>query len=349
MRELLQKYDSHNLYDVLKNFPEQVQKGLEIGYEADVSKIDVARIRNIVITGLGGSAIGGDIMRSYLASEIDVPMFVNRHYTLPHFVNQNSFVIVSSYSGDTEETLSAFDIAVARGAQVLSITAGGRLGAIVKDLKLPAIFIPGGLAPRCALGYSFFPMMKVLIKLELIPERPKDIEETLVTLRKNTEAYSNYDSVLNTSIGISKKILGRIPIIYSALDRLDAVNMRWRCQLEENAKVLSYGNVFPELNHNEIVGWEQHPDLLKRYIVLFLRNRDDHARIVPRINFTIKTIQQYAGEIIECTATEQSLLARIFGLICLGDWISFYTAILSSIDPYPIEKIAALKKELENE
>ena len=349
MKDLLQKYDSHHIFDVLKNFPAQVRQGLEIGYEADVSKIDASRIRNIVISGLGGSAIGGDILRSYLAPELPVPVLVNRHYTLPHFVDQHSLVIVSSYSGDTEETLSVFDVAVARGAQLLVITSGGRLGAIAGDLKLPAIFIPGGLAPRCALGYSFFPMLKAMIKLGLIPERPKDIEETLVTLRDSTDVYAAYDSNLNRAIEISKKIIGRIPIIYSAQDRLDAVNMRWRCQLEENAKVLSYGNVFPELNHNEIVGWEQHPGILEKFIVLVLRNRDEHARIVPRIDFTVRTIKPFAAEIIECTAGERSLLARIFGLICLGDWISFYMAMFSSIDPYPIEKIAALKKELEKE
>ncbi len=346
MIDLIQKYDSHNIYNVLKSFPGQVNQGLDIGHEFDVSKIDTVRIRNIVITGLGGSAIGGDIMRSYLASDIDVPIVVNRHYSLPHFVNQYSLVIVSSYSGDTEETLSAFDFAVARGAQVLVITSGGKLGAIAKDMKLPTIFIPGGLAPRCALGYSFFPLLKLFIKLRLIDDRLNEINVTVTTIQHAVDIYSNYDSPDNQALEIARKIQNKIPIIYSAQDRFDAVNMRWRCQLNENAKVLAFGNYFPELNHNEIVGWEQMPDLLKRFAVILLMNKDEHPRIQPRFKFTLETLKPLAADIIEYKAEEETLLARIFGLICLGDWVSFYAAILSGIDPFPIVKINALKKFL---
>lgn len=345
--ESIAQLDSRNIYQVLQDFPQHARTAIDIGRSADLDAIDASRIRTIVVTGLGGSAIGGDVLRSYLAEEIRVPIFVNRHYTLPAFVDRTTLVIASSYSGDTEETLSAFGVAREREAQIIVITSGGALGVTACSANLPCIKIPGGFAPRFALAFSFFPMLLALIKLGFIRERDADLDETLAVIDAVCSRSSASDADGNRAVIIARALTGFLPIIYSANDRLDAVALRWRGQFEENAKVLSYGNVFPELNHNEIVGWDRHPEILHRLALVVLRNVREHARIEPRMRFTTEIVREYAGDVIEIAAEGESLLAQTFGLICFGDWISFFLAMLNGVDPFPIAKIAALKAELE--
>lgn len=338
--------DSHDMYSVLCDYPQQAQTGMDIGNSVNLSGIRTAEIRNLVICGMGGSAIGGDVLRVYAEKQARIPISVNRGYHLPGFVDAHTLVIVISYSGGTEESLSAYADARAMKAQCVVITSGGELLDRAETDGVPAAIIPGGLAPRSALGYLFFPLLMIVARLDILDLQQSVLAGTVATLESATKEYADYLHAENSAIALAEKLRGRLPVLYAAQVGLESVLTRWRCQIEENAKMLAYSNVFPEMNHNEIVGWEQNPDLLGRIAVVVLHDRDDLPQIRRRIAVTLDLLRPMAAEIVEVYAKEDTLLSRILGLICLGDWVSFYLAIISGVDPYPIEKINRLKEEL---
>ena len=343
--EEIQRLDSNRMYDCIRNFPTQVEQALTIGTSAKIP----ARFRDvssIVVTGLGGSAIGGDLLRAYLADELRVPVIVNRHYTLPEFVGTKSLVIVSSYSGNTEETISAQKEAMKRKAKILCISTGGSVSDWARKHKQPLITIPGGLQPRAALGYSFFPLLVVLGKAGFFRLKQHDISEMLALLRIKALEFGNPEMKPNPPLALAVNICGKLPIVYSSSRRLDAVNLRWRGQIEENAKQLAYGNLLPEMNHNELVGWDVLKEVMAKTFVVFLRDKGEHARVSVRETITSRIVSQYAGGVAEVWSQGASLLARMFSLVQFGDWMSFYLAILNKQDPTPVTAIDHLKGEL---
>ena len=343
--EEISKIDPSGMRSLIKNFPQQVEEAVAIGTAAKI-KFPVSKINNIVVSGLGGSAIGGDLLRAYLADEIAVPIAVSRNYVLPEYVDERSLVIVSSYSGNTEETTSSHRDAVKRKARVLCITSGGSVKQFAVKKKQPVIDIPGGLPPRAALGYSFFPTLIVLSKLGFFKSKKKEIDETVLLLKEKAAVYGDSASEHNPALTIAHALHGKLPVVYSSVDRFDAVNVRWRGQISENAKTLAYGHVFPELDHNEIVGWEVLKDPMKEIHVVILRDNEDNPRIQLRMDITKEIIRDFADGITEVRSEGKSVLTRMFSLLYLGDWVSFYLAILNGVDPTPVKKIDFLKNEL---
>ena len=340
-------HDSHDMYSVLCDWPGQARTGMDVGNAVPLGGIDGAGLSNMIVCGMGGSAIGGDVLRVFAELRARIPIAVNRGYSLPGYAGPGTLVVVMSYSGNTEESLSAYDEARRRRTQLVVVTSGGALLDRAEADGVPAAIIPGGLAPRCALGYLFFPLLMIAARLDILDIEQSALQSALATLEFNTREYAAYDDVTNKAIEIAERLRGRLPVLYGAQAGLDAVLQRWRCQIEENAKMLAYSNVFPEMNHNEIVGWELNPDLLRRIAVVVLHDRADHPQIRRRITVTLDIIRPHAADIIEVYADEEQPLARILGLICLGDWVSFYLAMTSSVDPYPIVNIDRLKKALE--
>jgi glucose/mannose-6-phosphate isomerase len=343
--EELRKIDPTGMYNWILNFSEQIEEAVAIGSTCRV-KIKTAGLRNIVITGLGGSAIGGNLLRSYLQKELHLPIVINRHYVLPQFVDNNTLVIVSSYSGNTEETIAAHLHAVKRGTRVLCISTGGETERLAKKFGQPWIKIPSGLSPRAALGYSFFPLLVVFASWNLIKRRPKEIKETIDVLRQKREIFGNVASSDNAPLQLARRLVGKVPIIYSASEHFDAVGLRWRGQICENAKQLAFGHVLPELNHNELVGWKNPPQLLKQMHVVFLRDRRTHRRVAIREDITKGIVSERAAGVTEVWSEGTSLLARMFYLVHFGDWVSYYLAILNKEDPTPVRVIDYLKSEL---
>ena len=217
------------------------------------------------VFGLGGSAIGGDLLRSYMAGTEwgrHLNISVNRTYEAPGWIDEDTNVIVSSYSGETEETLSAFDTVKKQTMRMLSITTGGTLGQKSVTAGVPVINIPPGFQPRCALAYSFFPLMVALgrhgrIDAKGVRMNTRGVNELLRELDKVRDEYAS-KAAKNPAVKLAKQLHGKIPVIYSANERTDAVNLRWRGQIQENAKQVAFGNLLPEMNHNEINGWA-HP------------------------------------------------------------------------------------------
>jgi glucose/mannose-6-phosphate isomerase len=345
MQELITQHDPKGMRNLILNFPKQVEEAIAIGVNAKL-KIKTKGIENIVISGLGGSAIGGDLIRAYFADKCDVPVIVNRHYYFPEYVGKNSLVVISSYSGNTEETTASYKDAIKRKAKIFCITSGGEVEKMAKKYKHPYIKIPGGFPPRAALGYSFFPTLIALSKLGFIKDQKKEIKETLKLLSDLSTRYSNHDVQDNHALNLAKKLLGKLPLIYSGADKFDTVNTRWRGQITENSKTLAFGHVFPELNHNEIVGWEVLKDIMKNIHVIILRDKEDYQRIQLRMDVTKGIIGGLADGVTEVYSEGKSLLARMFSLLYLADWLSFYLAMLNGVDPNPVKKIDFLKEEL---
>ena len=344
--QLLKSVDKENMFDVLKNFYNQIKDAVQIAEKIDVTNFDTSEIKNIVVNGLGGSAIGGDFARSYTNYEIAVPIFVNRNYSLPSFVNSNTLSIISSYSGNTEETNSAYNESIKRNCKIISISSGGSVEKTAIANNHLLVKIPGGLQPRCALGYSFFTLIILLSKLGFIKNLSPDIDAVISKIEKKSMLYSDYNSEENPAIKLANTLKGKLPVVYSSVDILDVVNLRWRGQLSENAKVLAYGNFYPEMNHNELVGWKLNEDILKKIVVLMLEDGEDNERIKLRMEITSGIIKNYANDIIKLKGEGKNKLERIFDLVYLGDWVSYYLAIINKIDPTPVEAIDFLKNKL---
>jgi glucose/mannose-6-phosphate isomerase len=341
----IERYDNSGMFDVISNFSNQIQEAQFIGNGIQVSD-DQKNVKNIIISGLGGSAIGGDLLRSALWYETGIPVYVNRNYRLPAFADENTLVIISSYSGNTEESLSAYDEAKKKKCKMVCISSGGNLSILAENDKLLLIKTPKGYQPRAALAYSFFPLLILMTKLGFIGDKSTDITSIIKRVSQRINSYKIPDESLNNALKIASYLQGTIPILYSSSDLLDIVNLRWRGQLNENAKTLAFGNYLPEMNHNEIVGWQENPALLKYYSIIAFRDKDDHPQILKRMDITLEITAPQSALLVELEGEGNSRLERIFDLIYLGDWVSFYLAMLYKIDPTPVEKINYLKNKL---
>ncbi len=342
--EEIAKFDKSDMLSIIRSFPQQWKEAAALGQEFHHPP-DYRKLDKIVVTGLGGSAMGGDILCSYLNEEVKIPIFVNRRYTLPHFVDENTLLLVVSYSGNTEETISAYHQGVDLSAKMVAVTSGGKLRELGEAKGIPLIIVPPGMPPRTALGHLFLPLLIILEKLGLVKAKGKDIEETGFLLEELSQRWDPSSSDRNLPKNLARKLLGKLPLIYGS-EPLKAVCLRWKTQINENSKSLAYPVVFPELNHNEIIGWEGMEELRERLEIVILRDKGDQERIEKRIEITKSVLGERAGGIEEAWSEGKSLLARLFSLIYLGDWVSFYLAILSNIDPTPVKSIDLLKKRL---
>jgi glucose/mannose-6-phosphate isomerase len=296
---------------------------------------------------MGGSAIGGDVIRTVTAEHLKVPLFVCRDYRLPGFVDRQTLLFASSYSGNTEETLSAYAQAQAVGASIVCITSGGKLAELARIHHHPVFPLPGGLPPRAALGYSSIILLGAMISLGLVPEMQESVDETVDLLSRLVFTFGPaMPADKNAAKTLALSLHGNIVALYGSNTIMDPVAVRWRGQIEENAKGLAFHHLLPEMNHNELVGWEYPPDLLKRIAVVFLRDRFDHIQVQRRFDLTRQIIEEKAAVVHEVWSEGNSILARIFSVICLGDFVSFYLACLNGTDPTPVSVIESLKEKL---
>lgn len=342
----IKRIDKSNMLELLLGFPTQCRHAFDIGKRFSISK-SYGEVSNIVFSGLGGSAIGADLIRSYVTDEINVPIFVNRDYVIPKFVGKDSLFFACSYSGDTEETLASYEEAKKRGAKIISIASGGKLEVAAKKDGIPFVSIPKGYPPRTALGYSFFPPLVVLSKLGLIRDKQNDTEETISVMEEERDRQLEPDikADRNPAKRLAFDLCRKYVIIYSAGKHLDSVIIRWRGQIAENSKALASCHVFPEMNHNETVGWENPKALLRNFVVVILRDKDEHPRVAKRIDIT-KSIIKKKSKVIEVRSKGKGLLSRMFYLIYFGDFTSYYLAALNKTDPTPVGAVTYLKKEL---
>lgn len=329
------------LYDL----PEQFQNSLDV--LIIIPKKYRQNYANILVSGLGGSAIGGDILKDYAASKASIPVIVNRDYHVPAFVGKDTLFFAVSYSGNTEETLSAYDEAVEKGAAVICITTGGKLAAKAERDGNHIIRVPDGLVPRAATGYLFAPLVLTLERLGILRGVSADLEETYNVL-KHIRSRINPDvpKSQNEAKLIADKIKGTLPVIWGTSGFSEAVALRWKAQFNENAKCPAYYNVFPELNHNEIVGFEVPEELIANTSIIILKDKLDNERVKKRIEITTDIIKDKVKNIIEVNSEGESFIARFYSLVYIGDYASYYLALEYGLDPTPVKVIDYLKAEL---
>jgi glucose/mannose-6-phosphate isomerase len=300
----------------------------------------------VVVLGMGGSAIGGDLLRTLAEPECAVPIVINRDYTVPVFVNARSLVIASSYSGNTEETLTAFEETSKRGADLLAITTGGKLAQRARELRVPLLTFRYQSQPRAALGYSLVSLLGVVQKLGFIGDKAADLEEAIEVMEAlQGEIGETAPLVRNPAKQLAKRLYGHLPVVYGS-GYLTEVAHRWKTQLNENAKAWGFSEQLPELNHNAVVGYQFPEELVERILVVMLVSSLDHPRNRARFQVTqeILTKRRIAHETIE--ARGQSPLAQMLSAIHFGDYVSYYLAMLYEVDPTPVKVIAYLKERL---
>ncbi len=346
--EKIREVDPENMYNCIFDLPEQMEEALKISNNWKINPDDFPEVKNIVVIGMGGSAIGGDLVRSYLASKLLIPFQVVRNYVLPEYVDDETLVIVSSYSGNTEETLAAFDDAIGRKAMIAAISTGGMVEDVCKLNEIPMAKLPAGLQPRAAIGYSFVPTLLFFEKIKLIKNLKKEVESTIKLLKKTREEFiEDNDLDSNPAKKLANSIHGKIPIIYSGPTTTDVVGIRWKGQICENAKNLAFANQYAEFNHNELVGWaEPIKKFKKNLIVVQLHDSDDHIQVVQRMDIVHKLIAENGIDVLEINAIGATPLERMFYLIQLGDFMSYYLAVLNDVNPSPVEVITRLKDML---
>lgn len=347
-RSLLKILDPGGMADLLRNFPQQAEEAIRIGEAFRIPSPLQGEINKVVFIGMGGSAIGGDIIRSLLSADSSIPIWVSRHYQLPQFVDAKTLCIFSSYSGNTEETLSAFREGVKKKLKSVIITSGGELGRLSEKHSVPWIKIPSGLPPRSALGYSVFPLLKLLGGLRIWKWDAKAVSETLSLLKVlGAERYApEIPLSTNPAKRLAGDLGGHFVVIYAGTELLDSAALRFRNQIEENAKAMASHHILPEMNHNEILGWQFPKEVLSKCACVFLNDTEDHPRIQLRVKITKDLIAKRKISIREIQSQGKSRLARLFSVISMGDWVSFYLALLYGIDPTPVVVIESLKREL---
>jgi glucose/mannose-6-phosphate isomerase len=325
-----------SMNELVERFPQQLLIAGKISLSGTINK-PKNPLSNVVITGLGGSGIGGSIVSEVVSASASCPILINKDYFLPAFVNSSTLVIVCSYSGNTEETLSALREALQKKAIIVVITSGGEALRLAEEYQLPHFIIPKGMPPRSCLGYSMVQLLKSLSLYDIIhSDYVKETDDITTFLLKEQ------DAIKSQAGEVAKEIVNQLPVIYS-LGNTEGVAIRFRQQLNENSKVLCWHHIIPEMNHNELVGWtESHADKT----VILLRFDKDYERNIKRLEVCLPVLKKYAAGIIELNARGNSHLAQVYYMIHLCDWISCYLADIRKVDSMEINIINHLKSEL---
>jgi glucose/mannose-6-phosphate isomerase len=300
----------------------------------------------VVILGMGGSAIGGDLLRTLLESECPVPILVNRDYTVPAFVNGRTLAIASSYSGNTEETLAALEAARQAGAMLLAIATGGQLAARARELNVPLLTFDYRAQPRAALGHSIVALIGIVGRLGLVSDKAADLDEAIAVMESwQKEINEAVPLAENAAKKLAMKLYQHLPVVYGA-GHLSEVARRWKGQFNENAKAWAFFEQLPEMNHNALAGTEFPADLARKIVVVMLTFSLDHPRTRVRFQITGEVLSRrgVSCEVVE--ARGSSRLAQMLSAIHFGDYVSFYLAMLYGIDPTSLEAVTYLKQRL---
>jgi len=343
--QFFKQLDPEGMLTCLHEMPKLCQQAWQLAREFNLPR-DYYEVNKVVILGMGGSAIGGDLVSSLVASEAKLPILVHRDYNLPAFVDDKTLVIASSYSGKTEETLSSFEQALKTGAKKLAITTGGELKIMAEKKGIPIFTFDYKAQPRAALPFSFLSILGVLQRLGFVSDKSPDVAETVRVLQE-LSARINEDVMLshNPAKQLAQKLYGHLPVIYGA-DILTEAAHRWKTQLNENSKAWAFYEIFPELNHNAVVGYQFPPELASKIVVVLLQSALLPQRIKLRYRVTCQLLDRAEVDYQIVDGEGNSPLSQMMSLVLFGDYVSYYLAILYKIDPAPVKIIDFLKEQL---
>ncbi len=321
----------------IQEFPKQLKTSMEIGQNASFTKHNQP-IHNIVVLGMGGSGIGGDFVAEFIKDSCNVPFLSCKSYNLPAYVGKNTLVIASSFSGNTEETLMTFENARKTGAKIVCITSGGKLLDKAKEhaydfVQIPAVKQP----PRSCLGYSFVQVLYILNAFGFAPQNfESDLSAAIANLQNMQE------NIKLEAAAFSRKIHGKFPVIYAS-DRIGAVALRLRQQLNENSKILALHHTYPEMNHNELVGWRKQSG---DFVIIVFRSADDLNRNSLRMDICNGIMSEVADTVLEVSCVGDSLIEQAMYGVHFGDWITWEIAEARKVDAVEVDAIDLLKREL---
>ena len=319
--------------NAILSFPSQFAAGLKVAREVKVKKI---KYNNLVICGVGGSALPGDILLDAIP---DFPLYtyIHRDYGLPSQADKRSLIIAISYSGNTEETIAAYETAVAKNYPVVAITTGGQLQQMAENHKLPLVLIPStGIQPRCATGYLFAAILQILNNAGVIKDQSNKLLHMAKSLNPETLEIQGQE--------LAKKLVNQIPIVYAS-NNFKSLARIWKIKFNENSKVLAFWNFFPELNHNEMVGLT---NLQGKFHFLIMRDGADHIRNLKRMSL-FANLARAKGVMVDFIEIDgKDTLEKIFNNLLLGDWVSYYLAKAYKIDPEPVKIVEEFKAKLKN-
>jgi glucose/mannose-6-phosphate isomerase len=325
---------------LIEGFPAQLEEALGIAAAASLSPAK-APIHNVLICGMGGSGIGANLIQTFLYDELTVPVSVNKSYDIPAFVSPNTLVIACSYSGGTEETLSGVEQAFAKGAQVVGVTSGGKLGDLLTKNSSEFIVIPSrDASPRAGVGYAFTQLLFIFKHFGLsASDHFDDVRASAFQLTKYAK------NIQADAEEMAEKLKGKFPIFYADA-RLEPVLLRNQQQIAENSKQFSHQNFFPEMNHNELVGWRFPEGFLETTVTVMLRTDYDNERSSTRMDICEDIFEKAGTQLEIIGAKGQSFIQQAIYLVHLLDWVSYYLAVENDVDPFPVDVITFLKNEL---
>jgi glucose/mannose-6-phosphate isomerase len=322
---------------LIADFPQQLLDALAIGEKIEL-RADYSGVQNIVVAGMGGSGIGANFVAAIVQDELNIPFAVSKGYDLPKYVGKNSLVIVSSYSGNTEETVLSMEVAHQRGARIICIASGGKVIDFAKKHGLDFVQLPNnGAPPRACLGYSLVQQLCILQKLGMIDAARIDEVHAAAALLKDEQ-----ESIMQKANRMGQLFAGKMPVLY-ACERMEPVAVRLRQQLNENAKILCLHHVIPEMNHNELVGWREQQ---LPFLVVFFRSDYDSPRNRVRTNINKEIVSHYSNTIIEAHCKGNSFIEQALYATHIGDWLSWEVAELRKVDSMEVRVIDYLKSQL---
>jgi glucose/mannose-6-phosphate isomerase len=339
LAERIGAVDSGDQLDAALSLPDYLRDAL---WRVAAAKIEPFESTGLVVCGMGGSAIGGDLAAAALGSRLSKPLDVVRGYAVPSWTPPDRAIFCSSYSGNTEETLGCYAAAEAVGARRIVATTGGTIGEYARRDDVPVIGMPAGLQPRAAVGYAFAIAAEVASLAGVGPAIRMEIDSSAAHLE------AARDSLLATAAEIAERLHGSVPLLYGC-GLTAPVAYRWKCQLNENAKLPAFDNILPEMNHNEIVGWAgggERPATEPIFSAVFLEDQDQHPRERQRVALTAELIADRAHDVIRIETEGETRTERLLRTVMLGDLISLELAAREGVDPTPVDVIENLKDRL---
>jgi glucose/mannose-6-phosphate isomerase len=337
--------DTLDMYDAVAGLPEQVQQAVALAREVDGPFPPHDAIENVVVLGMGGSGIAGDVLREVAGPFMPVPVLVHKGYGMPNFISDNSLVIAVSFSGNTEETLESVTEAAGAGGHVVAVSHGGELQAMAADWGVPHIGLPDGIPmPRAGIGAVSIPALVVLEQIGLFPGAASWIEAAVAQLRVRRDQLA---ADANPARDLARRIGRELPIVYGGGGVGGVAALRWKNQFNENAKVPAFWNQVPELCHNELCGWGQHGDVTRQVFRLVnLRHDFEHPQVMRRFELVNEMVDEVVADIEEVRAEGEGTLAQLFDLVLYGDFVSLYLAYQSGVDPGPVAVLDWMKERL---
>jgi glucose/mannose-6-phosphate isomerase len=342
--EYLKRLDSKKMLDVVNRFPENCLDAIQMANKIDTSSFNGKHFKNILIAGMGGSAVGGLLIRDWLKFSCRTPITVLRDYTLPNFVDEDSLILAVSYSGNTEETISAVKEGLERKTTIITFCSGGELEQIAEDNDLTLFSFPKGYQPRAAMPYQFFTIAVVLNKLGLIGESWDEVEEAIkvvANLRKELQPGALVKD--NPSKRLALEVRDYIPLIYGSSIH-EAVAYRYNTQFNENGKSPAGTSFFPEAFHNSVMAGEGRRELLRHLCALIIRDPLEKPQMAAKIDKFIRILETRFAKVVEVESRGEGRLARILSAMYIGDYTSIYLGLLYGKDPSTTDSIDTLKK-----